>query len=108
MERTGKGINADIFKIEGEIEIRFMPNQMVSELRECLRAEIENHRAWLKEILKTIQVEKSMTPTKRLLTLKETAEYLGLPTSTLYNRTGARSKTPFPVKPKRGGKSGLV
>jgi hypothetical protein len=46
MEWTVKRINADTFNIEGEIEIRFTPNHMVSDLKECLRAELEKHKAW--------------------------------------------------------------
>ena len=41
---------------------------------------------------------------KRLLTVKETADYLGLSPRTIYNMTGPNSKRPFPVKPKRIGK----
>jgi len=39
-----------------------------------------------------------------LLSLKETCLYLGnIPPKSLYNRTGPRSKNPFPVRPKRIG-----
>jgi len=41
---------------------------------------------------------------KRLLTIKETAAYLGISPRTIYNGVGPRSKTPFPIKPKRWGK----
>lgn len=47
-------------------------------------------------------MDKSLT--KRLLSVEETAEYLGLSVRTLYNRVAPRSKRPFPVKPKRIGK----
>ena len=104
MEWTVKRINGETFKIQGEIEIRFTRDEIVSELKECLRVELEKHKAWLKETLKTIQEEKSMKPTKRLLSVKETAQYLGISTRTIYNRTGRRSKNPFPVKPKRVGR----
>lgn len=104
MEWTVKRIAADTFKIEGEIEIRFIQDKMVSDLRDCLQAELEKQRAWLKETLKTTQVEKSMKPTKRLLTLKETAQYLGISPGTIYNRSARGSKNPFPVKPKRVGR----
>ena len=41
----------------------------------------------------------------RLLSLKDTCRYLGgIPVKSLYNRTGARSKNPFPVRPKRIGR----
>ena len=41
---------------------------------------------------------------KRLLNIKETAEYLGLSPKTIYNQIGPRADKPFPVKPKRIGK----
>jgi len=41
---------------------------------------------------------------RRLLSVKETAEYLGLKAGTIYNRVCRKSKAPFPVKPKRIGK----
>lgn len=42
--------------------------------------------------------------TKRLLSVSETAQYLGLSPRTLYNAVARKSKNPFPVKPKRIGK----
>ena len=41
---------------------------------------------------------------RRLLSVEETAKYLGISPRTLYNRTAPKSKNPFPVKPKRIGK----
>ncbi len=41
---------------------------------------------------------------KRLLSVEETAAYLGLSPRTIYNQIGPRAKKPFPVKPKRIGK----
>ena len=41
---------------------------------------------------------------KRLLSVEETAIYLGLSPRTVYNRVHRKSKNPFPVKPKRIGK----
>ena len=41
---------------------------------------------------------------KRLLTVKETAEYLGFSCQTIYNGIAPKSEKPFPVKPKRYGK----
>ncbi len=41
---------------------------------------------------------------RRLLSVEETAEYLGLKARTIYNRTGPKAKKAFPVKPKRIGK----
>ena len=43
-------------------------------------------------------------PVKRLLSVEETANYLGLSPRTIYNQIGPRAKKPFPVKPKRIGK----
>ena len=42
--------------------------------------------------------------TKRLLSVEETATYLGLSPRTIYNAVARRSKRPFPVKPKRIGR----
>ena len=42
---------------------------------------------------------------KRWLSVEEAAEYVGLAPRTLYNKTGPRAKRPFPVKPKRLGRS---
>ena len=41
---------------------------------------------------------------KRLLSVVETADYLGISPRSLYNRTAPKSTNPFPVKPKRIGK----
>ena len=43
-------------------------------------------------------------PSKRLLNILETAVYLGLSPRTIYNGIAPKSKTPFPVRPKRYGK----
>ena len=42
----------------------------------------------------------------RLLSVKQTAEYLGISTRTIYNQTGRKSRKKFPVRPKRIG--GLI
>lgn len=42
--------------------------------------------------------------TKRLLSVEETAKYLGLSPRTIYNGVCRRAKKRFPVKPKRVGK----
>jgi len=41
---------------------------------------------------------------RRLLSVEETAVYLGLSPRTIYNAVARKSKRPFPVKPKRIGK----
>ncbi len=41
---------------------------------------------------------------KRLLTVEETAQYLGISPRTIYNTVGPKSKKPFPVRVKRIGK----
>ncbi|MCX5884611.1 MAG: helix-turn-helix domain-containing protein [Proteobacteria bacterium] len=41
---------------------------------------------------------------KRLLSVEETASYLGLSPRTIYNGVAPKSKKPFPVKPRRIGK----
>lgn len=41
---------------------------------------------------------------KRLLSVEETAHYLGISPRTIYNKIGRKSKNKFPVKPKRIGK----
>jgi len=46
-----------------------------------------------------------LSPQKRLLNIVETAKYLGMSPRTLYNRVCRKSKNPFPVKPKRVGRS---
>ena len=38
---------------------------------------------------------------KRLLTIAETAGYLGIARQSLYNRIGRNAKDPFPVRPVR-------
>jgi len=43
-------------------------------------------------------------PTKRLLSVEETAAYLGMSPRTIYNRIGPKAKKPFPIKAKRLGK----
>ncbi|MFX0197219.1 MAG: helix-turn-helix transcriptional regulator [Candidatus Hodarchaeota archaeon] len=43
-------------------------------------------------------------PGRRLLSVEETAIYLGLSPRTIYNAVARKSKRPFPVKPKRIGK----
>jgi len=41
---------------------------------------------------------------KRLLSIEEAAEYLGIKPRTIYNAVAPKSKRPFPVKAKRIGK----
>jgi predicted DNA-binding transcriptional regulator AlpA len=41
---------------------------------------------------------------KRLLSIEETANFLGISVRTIYNQTGRKAKKRFPIKPKRIGK----
>ena len=41
---------------------------------------------------------------RRLLTIKETADFLRISPRTIYNGTQRNAKNPFPVKPKRIGR----
>jgi predicted DNA-binding transcriptional regulator AlpA len=41
---------------------------------------------------------------KRLLDIRETAQFLGIQPRTIYNRVGRKAKNPFPVKAKRIGR----
>ena len=43
-------------------------------------------------------------PIKRLFSVEELAEYLGLSPRTIYNGLARNSKRPFPIRPKRIGK----
>ena len=46
----------------------------------------------------------NMTLPKRLLSVEETAAYLGISDRTIYNRICRKAKKRFPIKPKRIGK----
>ena len=48
-------------------------------------------------------MEKELTK-KRLLSVEETAAYLGISPRTVYNQVCLKSKKKFPVKPKRIGR----
>ena len=50
---------------------------------------------------KEIRVIKEITP--RMLSVDETAKYIGLATKTIRNRIGRKATKPFPIKPKRIG-----
>ena len=52
-----------------------------------------------------IRVIKEITP--RMLSVDETAKYIGLATKTIRNRIGRKATKPFPIKPKRIGSSVL-
>lgn len=54
---------------------------------------------------KQMEEESKNRPERRLLTIPETGVYLGLSARTIYNGIAPKSKSPFPVKPKRIGKS---
>ena len=49
-------------------------------------------------------MDKRMELKKRLLSIKETAEILGISQRTIYNRVAPKAKRPFPIKPKRVGR----
>jgi excisionase family DNA binding protein len=51
-----------------------------------------------------VKAERSVVPVKRLLSVKEAAEYLSISPRTIYNAVARKTKKPFPVKPKRHGK----
>ncbi len=53
---------------------------------------------------KRMKMNKPESRTKRLLSVEETASYLGISARTIYNRVAPKSKNPFPVRPKRIGK----
>jgi excisionase family DNA binding protein len=42
--------------------------------------------------------------TRRLLSVEELAEYLGISPRTIYNQLGRKAKKRFPIKPKRIGR----
>lgn len=42
---------------------------------------------------------------KRFLTIRETAELMGLSPRTIWNRTGPRAKIKFPVRARRFGRA---
>ena len=44
-------------------------------------------------------------PFRRLVSVEDTATYLGFSPRTIYNRIGPKAKDPFPVRPVRIGKS---
>jgi excisionase family DNA binding protein len=48
--------------------------------------------------------EKSKVQGKRLLSVEETAFYLGISPRTIYNQIGRKAKKKFPIKPKRIGR----
>ena len=48
-------------------------------------------------------MEKAMV-NKRLLSVEETAEYLGISARSIYNQVHRKAKKRFPVEPKRIGK----
>jgi len=48
--------------------------------------------------------ENTLRNERRLLSIEETAAYLGVSPSTIYNQIGRKAKKPFPIKPKRVGR----
>lgn len=97
-------IDTDTFKIEGEIKIEFSMVEKAFRLMESLNRELSEHKDYLKAITKTPQKTKSSGTHKRFLSVQETAQYLGISPSTIYNRISRRSEYPFPLRPKRIGR----
>jgi excisionase family DNA binding protein len=50
-------------------------------------------------------MDQTFQPKNRLLSVKETAEILRLSPRTIYNRVAPGAENPFPIKPKRIGRS---
>lgn len=43
-------------------------------------------------------------PLRRLLTVEDIADLLGISPKTIYNAVGRKAKRPFPIKPKKVGR----
>ena len=102
MEIRIKRIDADTFRIQGEIKIEFSMVERAFRLMESLSRELSEHKSCLKEITK-IPRDK-MPNNRRFLSVQETAQYLGISPSTIYNKISRRSDSVFPLKPKRFGR----
>lgn len=100
IERVGRRT----FNVQGAIEIRVTGHEMASEVMEVLRKELADQKIWMEKNLgKTQQTEPSKI-SKRLLSVNETAQFLGISPRTIYNAISRGSAKPFPVKPKRPGR----
>ena len=95
-------IDTNNFRIQGEIGIEVSMLERASRLMESLIRELSEHKSSVKEIAKTPQ---EIRPgNKRFLSVQETAEYLGISPSTIYNKISRGSEFPLPIKPKRFGR----
>ena len=90
-----------ISEYERQTELLERIVQDLEKLNAC--AAWKEHRNFLGENSSQQTRETNSDISKRLLSVEETAKYLGLARQTLYNRTSRKSKKPFPVKPKRIG-----
>jgi len=95
-------IDANNFRIQGEIKIEFSMLEKASKLMESLLGELSESRSSMRKINKASQ-EFKPTP-KRFLSVQETAEYLAISPRTIYDKLSCAGESPFPVKPKRYGK----
>jgi predicted DNA-binding transcriptional regulator AlpA len=90
--------------IEGDIEIEFTLNEIIFDQINELSRQLNEYKEHLEYTIKSLNT-KTKTHEKLLLSVTETASYLGMARSTIYNKICRGSKRPFPVKPKRVGKS---
>ena len=95
-------IDTDNFRIQGEIKIEFSMLEKAFGLMESLITELSEHKSFVKEITKT--PHEIRPNNKRFLSVQETAEYLGISPSTIYNKISRGSEFPLPIKPKRFGR----
>jgi excisionase family DNA binding protein len=56
------------------------------------------------EAIRQKKQEKTGSMKRRLMSVEETAEYLGISPRTIYNRISRGSKAPFPIRVRKIGK----
>lgn len=66
---------------------------------EAVQAVLAENGITVKDILKGFNAE--MAPKKRLMTIPEAAEYLGMSKRTLYDQLAPSARKKFPIKGKR-------
>lgn len=96
-------LDANNYKIQGEIKIEFSMFEKAFQLIESLIRELSEHKSSMRKIANKTSQELKLTP-KRFLSVQETAEYLGVSPRTIYNKLSCAGESPFSVKPKRYGK----